>query len=96
MSEAEAEIWCQKLEVQAVTKPTPPVESPCWDLDVPITYVVCTKDQATPLELQNAMLERVKRDNWTIEQCESDHSPYLSQPETVVNLIQKAVGVAEV
>lgn len=96
MSEVEAETWCQKLEVQALTKHVPPVESPCWDLDVPITYVICTKDQATPLELQNMMINRVKRDNWTVERCESDHTPFLSQPDTFFNIIEKSAGAAKV
>lgn len=96
MSEAEAEIWCQKLEYQARTKPMPPVESPCWDLDVPFTYVTCTKDKATPLELQKTMIDRVKRDDWIIEQCESGHSPFLSQPDKIVSLIQKTADVAEI
>lgn len=94
MSEAEAEIWCQKLEVQARTDPLP-VESPCWDLDVPITCVICTKDQVMPPELQNKLIDRVKRDHWIIERVEADHSLYLSQPNKLVNIIQKISGVAE-
>lgn len=96
MSDADAKIWCQKLEVHALTKPPLPVESPCWDLDVPIMYIICTRDHATPLELQNMMIDRVKRDHWIIEHCESDHSPYLSQPDTIVDLIKKPAGVAEI
>ena len=94
MSEAEAQIWCEKLEVQARTHPLE-VESPCWDLDVPITCLICTKDQVMPLEVQIGMIDRVKRDHWIIEWAEADHSPYLSQPNTLVNLIQRISGVAE-
>ena len=62
---------------------------PCWDLDVPIAYLICTNDRALPCSVQEAMIERVKRGDWLIERCDTGHCPFLSRPQVVVHMIDQ-------
>jgi hypothetical protein len=53
-----------------------------------VTYLYCTKDQAMPLALQE-MIVRNSGIMFETESCDASHSPFLSQPETVLGVIKR-------
>lgn len=63
---------------------------PAWK-DVPSTYLICEKDNAIPVERQEAMSSQ-KGGKFTVVRCEEGHSPFLSRPELVARVIRKAAG----
>ena len=60
-----------------------PVQSVAWR-DVPSTYVICDRDNAIPVPAQEAMAARAD----TTHRLQSDHSPFLSDPDAVAELIR--------
>ena len=56
-------------------------------IPLPSTYIECTRDRAIPVALQREMHRRGGFDR--IETLESDHSPFLSQPETLASLLDR-------
>jgi pimeloyl-ACP methyl ester carboxylesterase len=63
-----------------------PVRSVAWR-DVPSTYVICNRDQAIPVPAQEAMSARAG----STHRLESDHSPFLTDPDAVARLIRAVV-----
>jgi len=64
---------------------------PAWadeDFAGKIAFIRCTADQALPLFLQNMFMENsgVK---WNVREIESSHSPFISQPQKVVELLSE-------
>jgi pimeloyl-ACP methyl ester carboxylesterase len=53
---------------------------------VPSTYVIGDRDNAIPVPAQEAMSARAG----TTHRLESDHSPFLSDPDAVADLIRAA------
>ncbi len=53
----------------------------CWDLEVLKTYIVTTEDIAMPAYQQDAMIESVRDDTWSVKHFDSSHLPFLSQIE---------------
>ncbi len=64
------------------------VRSTCWDLNIPITYVSCTKDPQ--VRVRDVMLAKMKRSNWTIKTIEAGHNPFLSCVEELGDIIVRA------
>ena len=61
--------------------------------EVPITYLLCENDQALPIGVQKMMIGRIEEAGvnvGTIESCEGSHSPFLSMPEKVVEVVVRA------
>lgn len=58
---------------------------------IPSTYLLCEKDNAIPLAAQEGMLAGtdVKFD---VERCAAGHSPFLSMPEFVAEVVRRAAG----
>lgn len=54
----------------------------------PATYLYCTQDQALPLEVQESMVKGTGVDFLT-DICNAGHSPFLSQPTTVLKVVEK-------
>ncbi|KAN0101848.1 prolyl aminopeptidase-like protein [Hyaloscypha variabilis] len=65
---------------------------------IPSTYIVCEKDQAIPLPVQEGMLAMAHQLAPTsfdvIERCSASHSPFISQPEWLAKMLIKAAGGA--
>lgn len=61
--------------------------------NVPSTYLICEQDAAIPLAGQQAMVAFGGEDLKKVV-CSSGHSPMLTMPETVVDLIRNAAGEA--
>jgi pimeloyl-ACP methyl ester carboxylesterase len=60
-----------------------PVKSVAWR-EVPSTYVICNRDHAIGVPAQEAMAARAG----TTHRLESDHSPFLNDPDAVAGLIR--------
>jgi hypothetical protein len=58
---------------------------------IPSTYLMCEKDQAIPLAVQEAFVAP-DREFWEVERCDADHSPFLSRPQLTANVIRRASG----
>ena len=66
---------------------------PAWR-HIPTAYLVCEKDNAIPPKSQDFMIERARYKGCKIlvERCQAGHSPFLSVPETVVEVIRQVAG----
>ena len=55
----------------------------------PITYLYCEQDQALPHKVQKMMVEGIRRQGVEVaeETCGAGHSPYLSMPERILELV---------
>ena len=78
-----AEAAAARLRPHTVASFVEPVRSVAWR-DVPSTYVVCDRDNAIPVPAQEAMSARAG----TTHHLESDHSPFLTDPDAVARLIR--------
>ena len=56
----------------------------------PVTYLYCENDTDLPLQVQKAMVEKVKTQGVRVveETCSAEHSPYLSMPQRVLEVVQ--------
>lgn len=64
----------------------PPPSSPAWQL-MPSTYIVCTDDRILSQSAQEQMAENADSAMW----IESDHSPFLSCPGALAEVLRKIV-----
>lgn len=67
--------------------------APAWaedDYAGKIAFIRCTADQALPLFLQNMFMENSGVE-WIVREIESSHSPYISQPQKVVEVLNELV-----
>ena len=83
-----AAYWESQLEPQSASVYNTAVRSTCWDLNIPITYVSCTKDPQA--RVRDAMLAKMKRANWIIKTIEAGHSPFLSFVDELGDIIVRA------
>lgn len=62
--------------------------------EIPTWYLLCEDDNAIPAFAQDLMTGGVKQmgGDIQIERIKSSHSPFLSQPEYVVNWLRRAAG----
>ncbi|KAF2421125.1 alpha/beta-hydrolase [Tothia fuscella] len=58
---------------------------------IPSTYVVCEEDRAVPAEVQEHMASQ-EGGLWTVKSLKSSHSPFLSMPKDLAEIIRKAAG----
>ncbi len=56
--------------------------------DLPSTYLICEQDRAVPAPAQEAMSARAG----TVRRLDASHSPFLSRPDEVADLIVHALG----
>ncbi|OWY50355.1 alpha/beta-hydrolase [Alternaria alternata] len=72
------------------------MKSPAAWREIPVAYMVCEEDRALPAGAQDAMIQGVKAAgaDVDIERVVASHSPYLSQPDTVVKFLLRAAGEA--
>ncbi|GAA2153397.1 alpha/beta hydrolase [Actinomadura napierensis] len=59
-----------------------PVRAAAWQ-DLPTTYVVCTEDRGTPAPAQREFSRRADK----VIEVKAGHHPFLSQPQTVADII---------
>ncbi len=60
----------------------------------PVTYLFCEKDEALPIFVQKMMVDKVREHGVKIDEetCASGHSPYLSMPEKVLEVVDKVAA----
>jgi pimeloyl-ACP methyl ester carboxylesterase len=82
-SPAVADAAAARLRPQTTASFVEPVRSVAWR-DVPSTYVICDQDHAIPVAAQEAMSAHAG----ATHHLDSDHSPFLTDPEAVADLIR--------
>jgi pimeloyl-ACP methyl ester carboxylesterase len=63
-----------------------PVRAVAWP-DLPTTYVVCTEDRGTPAAAQREFARRADK----VVEVAAGHHPFLSQPQTMADIIASLV-----
>ena len=81
-SEEDVAFALARLRPQSAFDLQVPIPRACWT-ERPSTYVVCSEDQAVPVELQR---ELAKRATATVT-WRASHSPFLSMPAQVAELL---------
>ncbi|OAA70656.1 hypothetical protein ISF_02630 [Cordyceps fumosorosea ARSEF 2679] len=61
---------------------------------IPTTYIFCEEDQALPLAVQEVMVRRVERDGVAVRRfsLKASHSPFLSMPDKVADIVLEVKG----
>lgn len=72
-----------RLRHQSWTSFTEPVATPSWR-NIPSTYVICTRDQALPPVAQGVLSARCT----DVRLLPASHSPMLSQPDALADLLR--------
>jgi hypothetical protein len=59
--------------------------------EIPVTYLLCENDAGLPLEVQRMMCGRIEAlgVNVDYENCEAGHSPFLSMPNKLGEIISR-------
>ena len=78
-----ADAAAARLRPHTIASFVEPVRSAGWR-DVPSTYVICDLDHAIPVPAQEAMSAHAG----TTHRLQSDHSPFLTDPDAVADLIR--------
>ena len=76
-----------RLSRQSVAAIATPQTTAAWH-SVPSTYVICEQDRAVPPPVQEAMSARAG----TVRRVPSSHSPFLSRPDDVAEIVLEAMG----
>ncbi|MHB8696286.1 MAG: alpha/beta fold hydrolase [Solirubrobacteraceae bacterium] len=82
---ADADVVRQSIErlcPQSIASFAQPVTNVAWRAH-PATYIVCQEDQALPVAAQRRLAERTQR----VYELASDHSPFLSCPDRLTELL---------
>ena len=82
-----AERAAARLTRQSVAAIATPQSQAAWK-ELPSTYVVCERDQAVPPPAQEAMSARAG----TVHRLECSHSPFLSRPDEVTEIVLEALA----
>jgi pimeloyl-ACP methyl ester carboxylesterase len=76
-----------RLSRQSVAAITTPQTAAAWQ-GVPSTYVICEQDRAVPPPAQEAMSARAR----DVRRIPASHSPFLSRPGDVTDIVLEALG----
>ena len=77
-----AQRCAQRLHPQSVAAATATLPAAGWH-DIPSRYVICEKDQAIPVSVQEAMSRHADE----VVRLDASHSPFLSRPDELVALL---------
>ena len=86
----EAEHWTSLLIPKSASKTSVDVAEVCYDLDVPITYVLCMDDPM--LGMLEGMMANVGRPNWKVERIGGGHLPFLGRKGELIGFIESCLG----
>ena len=87
-----ATYYSSRIRNQSIFSFASKVESVPWDLNLPLTYMICSNDCALAVDIQDAMIDRVGRTRFEIIRCDCGHFPFLSRPEAVIEVLRVAAG----
>jgi pimeloyl-ACP methyl ester carboxylesterase len=94
LPEEEGKRWVDKLTEQALTALTEGYEAAHegWR-EVPVWYVATKEDKALPVEVQRMYVQDAKDSgaDVTLRELESSHSPMLSKPQEMVDVLLAAI-----
>lgn len=90
LTPSEQQFWTSKLQHHTVIAQKTPLTKTAYT-EIPVSYLYCENDQALPLSLQEAM---VKQSGVKVQElrCTAGHSPFLSQPDTFVEMVEEALS----
>ena len=96
LSAAEQEHWIAQLKPKASAALFGSGPTYAGWREVPCSYLICEHDKAIPLTAQQYMVSRAVAEGAEMytETCSASHSPFLSQPEVVVALVERAAAVS--
>jgi pimeloyl-ACP methyl ester carboxylesterase len=86
---AAADAAAARLVPHSVAAFAAPQTAAAWR-ERPSTYVICEQDQALPPAAQEAMSARAS----VVERLDRSHSPFLSAPDEVVAVLERALQTA--
>ena len=86
LSKEEQDKWVSELRPVLTKTQFSPISNAGYK-HYPVTYLYCDNDQALPPQVQKMMVE-TNGPHFKTESCYSSHSPFLSQPERVLQLVQ--------
>ncbi|PSK40107.1 hypothetical protein B9Z65_8047 [Elsinoe australis] len=95
LSEEDAKPYIDMLSWQsyaAMLKPLPDLSTPCKD--IPVSYLMTKQDVILPYDVQKVCLSNIRAGGVIVhvEEADSSHSPFLSQPEATANFIRNRAG----
>jgi hypothetical protein len=84
--------WTAELRKCPGTQPRTPVTQAAY-LWHPVTYLLCEDDKALPLQIQQLMVDNARKAGAKIEteSCSASHSPFLSMPEKVLEVMERTL-----
>lgn len=88
LSPKQADYWLSRCQPHALASFVKPVEFVPLDLTIPSTYLICEKDGALRLSLQERLVAATP--GMKSVRFDGGHSPFLSHPGFVVDAIVKA------
>jgi homoserine acetyltransferase len=89
MSKDERDYWKQYMSYQAAEFFTLPITHATWK-DVPCSWIYTELDEIIPVDIQKKCVLEAKQSGTNIRtfSLQSGHSPFLSMPDKVVEIIQ--------
>ncbi len=72
-----------KLSLHSRAAAEQPLTNAAWKT-VPSTYIICERDRSIPVSAQEAMAQRAGE----VLRLDSGHSPFLSQPERLAEMLR--------
>ncbi len=64
----------------------------CAWREIPTSYILCTQDQALPYHVQQQLVQNAGLKEADVVTCDAGHSPFISQPNVVLEMLKKAVN----
>ncbi|HEY7632568.1 MAG TPA: alpha/beta hydrolase [Thermoleophilaceae bacterium] len=87
-SPEDAEFAASRLEPQSLPSFQQPVREVAWRGGVQSTYVICDNDNAIPVFAQEHLSQRAG----DVRRLPASHSPFLSMPDKVIEIIAELAG----
>lgn len=80
--------WRRKLRYQSQGSFEEPVTFCANDIKIPMTYLLCERDEAISIQSQESMAKAVPA--MRTRRCTAGHSPFISQPDITAEVIIEA------
>ena len=87
LPEKEQKKWVSELRPQLAEASLSPLTNAAYRF-IPSTYLYCENDQGLPITLQKKMVDESEA-KFATEKCTAGHSPFLSMPEKVVEVVER-------
>lgn len=93
LPEADQKRYASILRNVPTTQSTTPITQAAY-MYHPVTYLFCENDRALPIEVQKGMVDKIRGlgVNIETETCEASHSPFLSMPERVLQVVEGIIS----